>query len=71
MEEQKIRRWPENHMEYLSDMERLEDSGIMAEVLAARDAYDPGSYSEADVREALRKESLSPKDFGALLSPAA
>ena len=60
-----------NHMEYLSGMEVLQ-SDMMERVLSARREYDPEQYGEADVREAiLRAGHRSPRDFAALLSPAA
>lgn len=60
-----------DHMEYLPDMEILEDSGIMEQVLREMEAYDYNSCSAADVRRALDRENRGPEDFKALLSPAA
>lgn len=58
-------------MQYLPDMEVLEDNSVMDEVLARRTSYDEHAYTAADVRRALSRETLSPADFAALLSPAA
>ena len=44
---------------------------MMDEVLAAREAFNPDVYTEEDVQRALNKETISPQDFAALLSPAA
>ncbi len=54
-------------------MPHMENIGteILEKVLEADRGYDPGSFSEADVRRALSKDRLDPYDFGALLSPAA
>ena len=72
MEERKdIKKVPANHMEYLPDMEILEDSDLMERVLKATEEYHPERFTEEDVRAALGKDTLSPYDFGALLSPAA
>ena len=60
-----------SHMEYLPGMEVLEKSDLMDRVLKAAAEYRPESYTSEDVRAALGKETLSPYDFGALLSPAA
>ena len=59
-----------DHMAYTEDMEVL-DSTLLEEVLEARNSYDYAAYSEADVRQALSHQQRSPKDFAALLSPAA
>ena len=59
-----------DHMAYTEDMEVL-DSTLLEEVLQARNSYDYASYSEADVRQALSHQQRSPRDFAALLSPAA
>ena len=58
-------------MEYLPGMEVLEKSDLMDRVLKAAAEYRPESYTSEDVRAALGKETLSPYNFGALLSPAA
>lgn len=59
-----------NHMAYLPGMEKT-DHDILDRVLFEAEAYDSAAYTQADVRSALAAESLSPKDFAALLSPAA
>lgn len=59
-----------DHMTYLPGMEVLE-SDIMDKVISAMEAYDYSQYTAADVRRALARESRSPEDFAALLSPAA
>ncbi len=59
-----------NHMEYMEGMEVI-DSDVMEQVLHATEAYDYMAYSEQDVLAALQKERLTPRDFAALLSPAA
>ena len=59
-----------DHMTYLPDMEII-DSDIQDRVLSAMHAYDPESYTAADVRRALDHERISVEDFKALLSPAA
>lgn len=59
-----------NHMEYMEGMEVI-DSDIMEEVITSMEEYDYMAYSKEDVLAALKKDRLSPKDFGALLSPAA
>lgn len=60
-----------DHMKYLPDMEILENSDIMDRVLNAMDSYDYDKYTSDDVLEAIKSEVCTPKDFGALLSPAA
>ncbi|MBQ4185142.1 MAG: 2-iminoacetate synthase ThiH, partial [Clostridiales bacterium] len=60
-----------DHMKYLPDMEILPDSDIQDRVIDAMHHFDYQEYSASDVMRALRKESLSLHDFGALLSPAA
>ena len=59
-----------DHMKYLDTMEAV-DSDIMNNVLKMVDSYDYHRYTAGDVRAALNKETLSPEDFAALLSPAA
>ena len=56
-------------MDYLDNMEML-DSGIMDTVLGETSAYDPGSFTEGDVMDALEGE-CGIDGFAALLSPAA
>lgn len=58
-------------MNYLPEMEELSNSHIYDKLLCEFDAYRPESYQVEDVLAALEKDSLSPQDFGALLSPAA
>lgn len=59
-----------NHMEYMEGMERIE-SDIMDKVISSRNGYTAESYTAADVKRALTKDSLDIEDFAALLSPAA
>ena len=59
-----------DHMTYLPGMEVL-DSDIPDQVIAAMDAYDYDSYTDADVKAALSHEVCTVEDFKALLSPAA
>ena len=56
-------------MDYLGNMECL-DSDIMDTVLSRTEAYDPLSYTRADVVRAIDGE-CDADGFGALLSPAA
>ena len=60
-----------DHMKYLPDMEQLEESDVMDQVISAMNAYDYDKYTEADVRRALAHDNRTPEDFKALLSPAA
>ena len=60
-----------DHMKYLPDMEQLEESDVMDQVISAMKAYDYDKYTEADVRRALAHSERTPEDFRALLSPAA
>ena len=60
-----------DHMKYLPDMEQLEESDVMDQVISAMKAYDYDKYTEADVRRALAHDNRTPEDFQALLSPAA
>jgi 2-iminoacetate synthase len=57
-------------MTYLDGMEES-DPVVMNTVLKAAAAYDPASYTEADVRRALDAPVCAVENFGALLSPAA
>lgn len=57
-------------MTYQPDMEIIA-SDIMQQVLDTRSAYDENAYTEADVKQALLQEHLTPEGFAALLSPAA
>ena len=59
-----------DHLTYLPDMEQI-DPSVRLQVEEAFTAYDPASFTEADVRAALEADTLTPHDFGALLSPAA
>lgn len=71
MEEILHREGRTDHMTYLPDMEILEESTILEEVIARMEAYDYDSYTAEDVMRALRADSRTPEDFAALLSPAA
>lgn len=57
-------------MEYMEGMEII-DSDMMGQVIDAMNSYDYDRYTENDVRSALARETLTPEDFAALLSPAA
>jgi len=57
-------------MLYMENMEII-DSNIMDKVLEKTERYDPGRFTEDDVRKAIRKDILTLEDYGALLSPAA
>ena len=59
-----------DHMTYLPGMEDP-GSDIMDQVVEASKNYDYNSYTTADVRRALQADPVTPKDFAALLSPAA
>ena len=59
-----------DHMAYMEGMEVLEP-GIMEQVIKEMNAYDYNSYTAEDVKRALEKEMRTPRDFAALLSPAA
>ena len=59
-----------DHMTYLPGMEDP-GSDIMDQVVEASKNYDYDSYTAADVRRALQADPVTPKDFAALLSPAA
>lgn len=59
-----------SHMEYQEGME-IVSGNIIDQVLEARESYDETNYTSADVIRALSKDTLSPEDFAALLSPAA
>lgn len=60
-----------NHMKYLPNMEVLEESNIMNEVITRMNAYNYEQYTSEDVVTALSNDILTPEDFAALLSPAA
>lgn len=57
-------------MQYMDGMERI-SSDIMEKVLTQMESYDYEAYTDADVKQALLRESCSIDDFKALLSPAA
>lgn len=60
-----------SHMEYWPEMEVLEESTVMDQVLEAMEAYDYNAYTAQDVIRALNKENRGLEEFKALLSPAA
>ena len=60
-----------DHMKYFPDMEVLEDSDIMEQVITAMGEYDYTKYKAEDVKRAIARENRSTEDFAALLSPAA
>lgn len=60
-----------DHMKYFPDMEVLEDSDIMEQVITAMSEYDYTKYKAEDVKRAIARENRSTEDFAALLSPAA
>ncbi len=59
-----------NWMEYQENMEVIPHD-MMDQVIEAKNNFDPDKYTALDVKRALDKDSLSPEDFAALLSPAA
>lgn len=60
-----------DHMKYQPGMEII-PSAMLAQVLSAREAYDPIQYTKEAVRRALTADGQrTPADFAALLSPAA
>lgn len=59
-----------DHMKYLEGMEEI-DSDILDRVISSMNDFDADNFIRADVKEALSKENISPRDFQALLSPAA
>ena len=59
-----------NHMKYLPGMEII-DSDMLDQVVAIHDSFNNDDFTEKDVRLALSKEHLDPRDFMALLSTAA
>lgn len=59
-----------DHMKYLPGMEVI-DSDILDQVVAIHDSFNNDDFTEKDVRLALSKEHLDPRDFMALLSTAA
>ena len=59
-----------DHLQYMDGMEVIE-SDMLERVTTAADSYDCHAFSAQDVQIALKKDTLSPRDFQALLSPAA
>ena len=59
-----------DHMTYLPGMEIL-DSDMLDQVVAIHDSFNNEDFTNKDVRMALSKERLDPRDFMALLSTAA
>lgn len=59
-----------DHLTYLPDMEQI-DPSIRQQVEEAFAAYDPEAFTTSDVETALKADPVTPRDFAALLSPAA
>lgn len=59
-----------DHMKYLPGMEVI-DSDMLDQVVAIRNSFNNDDFTEKDVRLALSKEHLDPRNFMALLSTAA
>ena len=59
-----------DHMKYMPGMEVI-DSDMLDQVVAIHDSFNNDDFTEKDVRLALSKEHLDPRDFMALLSTAA
>ncbi len=59
-----------DHMKYLPGMEVI-DSDMLDQVVAIRSSFNNDDFTDKDVRLALSKEHLDPRDFMALLSTAA
>ena len=59
-----------NHMAYQPGMEQIPHD-VLDAVIGRMNACDFDAFTAQDVRRALDKETLSPDDFAALLSPAA
>ena len=57
-------------MLYLDYMEAI-DSDIINKVLEQMREYDYGKYNDADIKSAIRKDTLTIDDYAAILSPAA
>ncbi len=57
-------------MAYMEGQEQIR-SDIRGKVMSQVESYDPSKYTAQDVRRAMQKETLSPEDLKALLSPAA
>jgi 2-iminoacetate synthase len=59
-----------DHMKYLPGMEVI-DSDMLDQVVAIRNSFNNDDFTDKNVRLALSKEHLDPRDFMALLSTAA
>lgn len=59
-----------DHMKYLPGMEVI-DSDMLDQVVAICNSFNNDDFTDKDVRLALSKEHLDPRDFMALLSTAA
>lgn len=59
-----------DHLAYLPDMEQI-DPSIRQQVEEAFATYDPDAFTGSDVEAALKADPVTPRDFAALLSPAA
>ena len=59
-----------DHMKYLPGMEVI-DSDMLDQVVAIRNSFNNDDFTDKDVRLALSKEHLDPRDLMALLSTAA
>lgn len=59
-----------DHMKYLPGMEVI-DSDMLDQVVAISNSFNNDDFTDKDVRLALSKEHLDPRDFMALLSTAA
>lgn len=59
-----------DHMKYLEGMEEI-DSDILDRVISSMNSFDADIFTREDVKKALSKDILSPRDFQALLSPMA
>ena len=57
-------------MVYMEGQEQIH-SDIRGKVMSHVESYDPSKYTARDVRRAMQKDTLSPEDLKALLSPAA
>ena len=57
-------------MAYMEGQEQIH-SDICEKVMSHVESYDPSKYTARDVRRAMQKDTLSPEDLKALLSPAA
>ncbi|MEG0798360.1 MAG: 2-iminoacetate synthase ThiH [Acidaminococcaceae bacterium] len=59
-----------DHLQYLPGMEILE-SDLLPQVISQMEAYNYNEFTASDVQLALQRNYLTPRDLGALLSPAA